>query len=336
MALTGKQKAAMLLTSLDPATAAELLKGVDGETVQELAVELAYLDAAGYSSKQSLDLARQFYNSLQTGKGLHIKSFLKEMLEGTVGEEKAKQTQSQIQGLLQKRDPFTAIRSVDSQTIASILENERPQAVAVVLSELSPEKSSEVLHLLREGIQLSAISRMSSCEAVTAEAKARIAETACKQLRAITIAGESGAQSQPEQALRKVAVILRNVGKELRDGLLRAVRGRDPRIREVVTDLMIVWEDIPQVADRSLKEALRQVDAQKLALALVKADHMLVQKIKSNMSERAAATMDEEVSLMSDPRREDIEAAREEIVEVLREMNEKGELAFMEEQCDAS
>jgi flagellar motor switch protein FliG len=63
MGLTGKQKAAMLLMSLDAATAAELLKGIDPQMVQELAVELAYLDTAGYhSGKQSLELARQFYN----------------------------------------------------------------------------------------------------------------------------------------------------------------------------------------------------------------------------------------------------------------------------------
>jgi hypothetical protein len=73
VALTGKQKAAMLLMSLDAATAAELLRGVDAEVVQELAVELASLDAAGYrSSRQSLKLARQFFNSLQAGEGFRL------------------------------------------------------------------------------------------------------------------------------------------------------------------------------------------------------------------------------------------------------------------------
>lgn len=66
MALTGRQKAAMLLMSLDATTAAELLKGVDAEVVQELALEVAYLDAAGYrSSKQSDEITRQFCSSLR-------------------------------------------------------------------------------------------------------------------------------------------------------------------------------------------------------------------------------------------------------------------------------
>ena len=85
------------------------------------------------------------------------------------------------------------------------------------------------------------------------------------------------------------------------------------------------------VADRSLQEALRGIDAQKLALALVKADDAIAAKIKSNISERAVATLEEEASLMASPNKADIEEAREQIIQVLREKNEKGELAFIEE-----
>jgi len=192
VALTGKQKAAMVLMSLDAITAAELLKGVAPEVVQELAVELAYLDAAGYrDSKESFELALQFCNALQSEPGFHIKDFLKEMLKSTVGNERAKQIKTQIQNLLQKRDPFIPIRSADSQMIASILEDERPQAVAVVLSELPPKKSSEVLGLLGEGMRLSVVGRMLSSESVTSEAKARIAEMVCKRLEAIATGVES-------------------------------------------------------------------------------------------------------------------------------------------------
>jgi flagellar motor switch protein FliG len=328
---TGKQKAAMLLMSLDPTTAGELLRGLNPEVVQELAVELAYLDASGVGSRQSTEVARQFFNSLSTDQGFHLKSFLEQMLKSTVGEDKAVQIQTQIQDLLQKRDPFISIRSIDSQTIASALGNEHPQAAAVVLSELPVKKSSEVVGLLGEGIRVSVVSRMTSCEAITAEAKTRIAETVCKRLGAVAASGKGAAIARPEQSLRKVAVILRNLGKELRDGLLGAIKEKDDKAGETVANLMIVWEDIPQVADRSLQEALRGTDAKKLALALVKADETIVDKIKSNISERAAATLDEETSLMSAPKKQDIEDARNEIVQALREMNEKGELAFMEE-----
>ncbi len=341
MALTGKQKAAMLLMSLDAATAAELLRGVDAEVVQELAVELASLDAAGYrSSRQSLKLARQFFNSLQASEGFRLKGFLKEVLKSTVGQDKAGQIQSQIQDLLYKRDPFISIRSVDSQTMASVLGNEHPQTAAVVLSELPAEKNSEVLGLLDGSIRFTIIGRMTGCETMTAEAKAQITKTVCRRLEAI-ISGGAGEPrpyqglgealpAQPEQSLRKAAVVLRNLGKEVRDGLLGAIHGKDNQAGEMVANLMIIWEDIPQIADRSLQEALKGIDARELALALVRADDSVVQKIKSNISERAAAALDEEVSLVSVAEEKDVEEAREAIVQVLREMNEKGELAFIE------
>ena len=332
MALTGKQKAAMLLMSLDAATAAELVKGLDPDVVKGLAVELAYLDAAGQkSSKQSADIAKEFYTSLQKNEVFHLNSFLNEMLKSTIGQEKAENIQTQIRDLLHKRDPFISIRTTDPQTIATILEGEHPQAAAVVLSELPAKTSSEVLGLLGEGIRLSAISRMTSCETVTTEARARIAETVCKRLEAVTAGGAGGAPVRPEQSLRKVAVILRNLGKELRDGLLGAIQGKDDKAGEMVANLMIVWTDIPLVTDRSLQEVLRTVNAKSLALALHKADESIIEKIKSNISERAAATLDEEASLMSAPKKKDIKEAREEIVKALREMNEKGELAFVEE-----
>jgi flagellar motor switch protein FliG len=261
-----------------------------------------------------------------------MQSFLKEMLKGTVGEEQAAQIETQIHDLVEKRDPFIAIRSADSEVLASVLEGEHPQAVAVVLSEMPPKKSSAMLGLLGEGMRLSAISRMTSVETVTAEAKARIAQMVRKRLEATAASeGSMPSQARPEQSLRKVAVILRNVEKELRDGVLTAIQQKDKQASEMIADLMIVWNDIPQIADRSLQEALRGTDSRQLALALHKADEVINRKVRSNISERAAAMIDEEISLMPTPKKEEVKEARETIVKVLREMNSRGELTFVEE-----
>jgi len=367
MALTGKQKAAMLLMSLDAATASELLKGVDAEVVQELAGELALLDAAGFSrNRQSLKFARQFCNSLQSkefrspqssfvgwalahrtklpassrwdkphptaNKGFHLNGFLKELLKSAVGDEKTEHIQAGIQELLYKNDPFISIRSADSQTVATVLENEHPQTAAVILSELPAKKNSEVLSFLDWGIRVSIVNRMSSCGLMSAEAKARIAEVVCRRLEVIAASGADGPlQIKSEASLRKMAVVLRNLGKEIRDGLLGVIQGKDKQAGEMVADLMIVWEDIPQLTDRSQQKVLRRIDVKKLALALVRADNKLVQKIKSNISASMAAVLNEQALLVSAYQREYIEQAREEIVQVLHEMNGKSELAFTEE-----
>ena len=334
MTLTGKQKAALLLTSLDPATAAELLKGIDARMVQELAVELSYLDAAGQRNpRQTTEIARQFCASLKNESSFQFKSFLNEMLKNTVGDDKARQIQDGIGDLLQKRDPFMAIRSADSQTLAAVLETEHPQAVAVVLSELSPKKSSELLGLLGEGVRVSAISRMTAIAGVTPEAKARIAQMVGKRIESLGQAKKAGAvvQINPEQSLRKVAIIVRNLDKEVRDGVLEAIVQKDQEAGQKVTELMVVWEDIPQVGARSLQQALRGIDERQLATALFEAEETIAEKIKSNISERAAAMVDEEASLMSAPKKEEIRQARDKIVNALRSLNEQGELTFEEE-----
>jgi flagellar motor switch protein FliG len=330
--LKGKQKAAMLLMGLDAPTAGELLKGMDSQMVQELALELAYLDASGYrDSKESIELAMDFCNHLRGGDTFQFKRFLDEMLKNAVGGDKAQQIQKEIGDLLHRRDPFMPIRSVDPKVLAKSLENEHPQAIGVVLAELDAKKSSEVLSLLGEGVRLSVISRMTSKETVGIEARLRIAKMVNDRLKALTGAAAAGtAQPAADQSLRKVAVILRNLVKEVRDGLLGAIREKDGSAADKVAELMIIWEDILFVTDKSLQQALRGVDAKKLALALTNADAAIKQKIKSNISERASAMVDEETSLMSSPKKEDIAAAREELVKTLREMNIKGELMFVE------
>jgi flagellar motor switch protein FliG len=330
--LKGKQKAALLLMGLDAPTAGELLKGMDAQTVQELALELAVLDASGYrDSKESMELAADFCNYLRSGETTQFKSFLDEMLKNAVGNDKALQIEKEIGSLLHRRDPFLPIRSVESAVLTKAIENEHPQAIGVILSELDAKKSSEVISLLGEGVRLSVISRMTGKENVGIEAKLRIASMVNERLKAMAQPeAVAVATRAPDQSLRKVAVILRNLGKELRDGLIGAIKEKDSDAADKVAELMIIWEDIVFVTDRSLQQALRGIDAKKFALAFNNADEAIKKKIRSNISERANTMIDEEISLMSSPKKEDVAAAREDIVKILRDLNIKGELMFIE------
>lgn len=328
MVISGKQKAAILLMSLDAMTAAKLLKDVDAETVQELAVEVAYLDASGFSNTGQRDqVIRQFCSSLNKSPEFDIQEFLGTMLNNAVGQDRASRIQSQIRDLLQKRDPFIPIRQADPQQLSDILAGEHPQAASVVLSELSSKKSSEVLALLEEKLRLQVVTRMAAKESITEEAKMRIAQMVCGKL-----SSRSDVPAvQPNQAPRKVALMLRNLDKEIRDGLLSNITQKDAEAGQMITELMLIWKDIPEITDRSLQQILRDIDANTLALALIDADETIAQKITSNISERAAETLQEEQSLMAQPAKADIEQAREEIVTTLRGLNEKGELNFIEE-----
>ena len=331
MALTGKQKAAMLLMSLDAATAAELLKGLDDRVVRELAVELAYLDADDLkNSSESNKIIRQFHHSLKTREIFQIDGFLGEVLKSTVGQERASQIQARIQHILCNPDPFITIRSVDPQILASLLEQEHPVTIAVILSGLSSEKMIEVLGFLDGGTRVSVIGRMNGCGKITSETKTLIAEAVCERLEAVVNRNDTKPLPPwPEQSLREVAVIVREFDKEIRDGLLSAIHSKDCRVSEMIAELMIIWADIPHVTEDALQEVLRKVDVKNLALALHGADEAIVQKIRSNLSERAVAALDEEASFTSAPDNEDIEEARGRIVRILHEMNDKRDNVFM-------
>jgi len=283
VALTGIQKAAMLLMSLDASTAAELLKGINPELVQELAVELAYLDATGYQSdKQSTQISRQFCYSLQADQKHGFKSYLEQMMKSTAVNENEKQSHTRIKDIQPKTDPFAPVRLLDSQTIASVLEKEHPRSAAVVLSELPPEKSSDVLDLLDQGIRFSAIRRMTTCKNMAVEAKAQIAETACMRLKAFTINDINEAEpSRLEQFVSKISLITQNLGKNLRSALLGSANTQKHINEEVMTD------------------------------------DTLVQKITSNISKRTAAMLDEQAVHLSTVKCEDVEEARKEIIQVL-------------------
>jgi len=258
----------MLLIGLDAATAAELLKGIDPELVQELAVELAYLDATGYQGgKQSTQIARQFCNSLQAEQEPGFKSYLKQMMTNNTGDQKTEQIRTQTKDVQQENDPFASIRLLDSLTIASVLEKEHPRAAAVVLSELPPEKSSGVLDLLEQGIRFSAVRRMTACKNMGVEAKAQIAETVCKRLKAFAADDVNGTgPTRLERFIRKIALIMRNLSKDFRHSLLGTTKAQDDKAGEIVTD------------------------------------DTLVQKITSNISKRTATMPDKQAVHLSDPK----------------------------------
>ncbi|MHB9069157.1 MAG: FliG C-terminal domain-containing protein [Sedimentisphaerales bacterium] len=333
--LTGKQKAAMLLSLLDHSAAAELLKGIDEHTVKDIAVEMAYLDVSGCCNPDNTaQLANEFCGSLEKNNRFQAKGFLDKLLKSSLGQEKATNIQNQISELLHQRDPFIQIKQAKNNILAAVLNAEHPQAAAVVLSELDPKRSSELIGMLKEQLQVNVLSRMAGAESISPDAKKRIAAMVSQKLSEIQSDSSSSSPVavavDKKQSYRKVAVVLRNLAKELRDGLLASMGKTDQEACKQIADLMIIWEDIPLVADRSIQNALRGIEPQKMAFALIKADEKISAKIRTNISERASAMIDEETSLMSSPKKEDTEQAREQIVSAMREMNSKGELVFAE------
>jgi flagellar motor switch protein FliG len=336
MALKGKRKAAMLLASLDVATATELLKGQPQEVIQEIAMELSQLDAAGQvEPEETGGVAKEFCAALHkvgTG-GIHVKSFINSLLGGS-GREKAAEMHAQMQEAIRDKDPFIAITSAAPWQIAAALEGEPTQAIALVLSSLPPKLGTEVLTRLNEDISPKAVWKMTKAGEVSPRTMRRVGEMVCKRLVELTSDEDGGAfeETLPIETLRKVALVLSGLTKERRDVLLGEIEENDEDTANMVKALMVTWEDIPKIENRSLQEVLRKIDESVLAKALYGADPVITEKIRSNISERAAEMVDEETTLMAEPRKKEILEAREKVVGPLREANEAEELAFIEEE----
>jgi flagellar motor switch protein FliG len=332
VALTGKQKAAMLLMSLDTATAAELLKGVEPDEIQDIAMELARIDVSKqHNPKEQAKVTREFCKSLQQKEApaFSMRGFFGEMLVNALGKEKAEHIQAQIKKATLQNELFAKIRTSGTDELVLALEGEHPQTIAVILSELAPKKSQEVLSLLGEEVRLKAVCKMTTPDVLGAGVKQRMASIVSEKLKSLkgeTLVVRPG---QEAQNLRKLALMLSGLEKDLRDELLSEIGKHDEEVGKKVRNLMITWEDIPSIADRSLQEALRSVDSGKLAVALYGADEEVAQKIRSNISERAVTMLDEEASLMQEPLEKEILDAREEVVNPLREANEEGKLRFV-------
>jgi len=328
------RKAALLLMSLDPGTAGELLKTAPTETITEIVAELACLNASGEPADDAGQPVQEFFSLLNrsTTQGLGTDAFVEKMLENAMGKDQSRQVLGQARQLAEARDPFAKIRLAPPENIAQALKGESSLVAGMVLSELPPAKSARMLSMLAEDVRGEAVSVMAGAGQVSPHIRLRVAGVVQKRLDELSGAAQTTIEPAREDTARlqhrKVALLLRGLKKEFRDSLLAQLSKDDEQVGSSVQNLMVIWQDIPILPDRPLQEVLRQMDSRQLALAIVDADEAVVRKIRANISERAAAMLDEEISLQSSPKAEEIETAREEILRLLREVNARGELTF--------
>lgn len=329
MSRTGLRKAALLLTGLDAGTAAELLKSAPAETVTEIAAEMAYLEASGQAKRGSAEQpVRDFFQHLRKSSSSRGggDAFLRDMLEGVLGAARSKEVLERLPRLVEEKDPFLAMRSVEPKDLGEALKGESAMVAGVVLAELPAKMSAKVLPLLREDMRREAVRVMAAGEEISAESRLRIASLVRRRMQQPGVVADTRRRGQ----LRKVSLLLRDLGGELRTNLMQEMQKRDGKLAGEISDLMVLWDDLPAVTDRSLQQALRGVDARKLALALMNVDEGIGKKIRGNLSDRQQAALEEEVSLLSNPREEDVLAAREEILKAMRELTSQGLLSFEE------
>jgi flagellar motor switch protein FliG len=325
-----------------------LLKSARPEVMAEIAAEMAAIRRTNPSPAQSAGPVKEFFGLVKSKKRVENEGdpFMQGLIDATVGREKSGDVLGRIQKLLDLRDPFKPIRELTPEKLAKLLKGESPQVASLVLSELPPRKSSKLLELLEDNVRAGALRTLTQGVEVSPEAKLRIASAMTARLEPPKPAPGSGTavvqtvQDDEEEAkdpelirneqLRKVAVLIRGLELSLRNTMIESIAAQDKTAAEGVRKQMVIWEDLPLMPERPMQEVLRTADARQLALAMVQVDGAIAARVRECISERARAALDEETSLLSKPKPEDITAAREKILTALRAMNDKGELPLEE------
>lgn len=333
MQLRGIQKAAMLLMCLDPVTANELLKGQPSNVVEDIAMELTRIDAnKEFDDAVKIEITKEFCSTLNEASSgnLNVRSFVSDILSNI--DEDSEQSKA-LQKTMQQKDPFMAVSSFNPGLIAAALEGEHPQTMAIVLSELPAKLSTDVLKRIDETMGKQIVIRMTKHDQIPAPVKKRVGEMISKRLDSMNPDEEVVIEeTKSVENLRGIAIVLSGLDKQLRDVLLEEIEEQDEQTGKTVRALLVTWEDITKIADRSLQQAIRNVEPAILAKALVGADARVSTKIMDNISERAKTMVDEETQLMVKPSKKDILKAREEVVKPLREANEAEELTFVDQE----
>lgn len=318
--MSGYDKAAVLMLSLNEDDAASIFRHLEPKQVQRLGMAMASM--SDFSNEKVTAVQRLFINDIQkySNIGVGSEDFVRKALVAALGEDKAGNLVEQIIMGSGARG-LDSLKWMDARQVATIIQNEHPQIQTIVLSYLEPEQSAEILSQFPEPVRLDLIMRIANLEEVQPAALQELNEIMEKQF-----AGSASTQAAKMGGLKAAASIMNYLDTNIEGQLMDAIRENDEEMSQQIQDLMFVFENLIDVDDRGIQTLLREVSGDLLTKALKGADDILKEKIFKNMSKRAADTLREDLSTMSPMRISDVEAAQKEILTIARRLADSGEI----------
>ncbi|MGE5397838.1 MAG: flagellar motor switch protein FliG [Chitinophagales bacterium] len=318
--ITGKQKAAHFLISLGPEKSAKIFKHLKEDELEAVTLEIA--NVRKITNEKVDEIMNDFYqmslaNQYIAKGGI---DYAKEVLEKAVGHEKAVEIIGRISASLQVR-PFDFVRKTEPSQVLNFIQGEQAQTIALILAYLEPEKSSIILSALPPERQADVARRIALMDTTSPEVLKEVERVLERKLSSVipqevTIAG----------GVKSVVDIINRVDRGTEKTIIEALEVQDPELAEEIKKLMFVFEDLVSIDDRSIQRILREVDSHDLALALKGASEEVSQKIYTNMSKRASDMLREDIEFMGPVRLRDVEEAQQRIVNVVRKLEETGEI----------
>jgi flagellar motor switch protein FliG len=249
-------------------------------------------------------------------------AYAKEVLERAYGPEKTVEIISRISASLQVR-PFDFMRKTEPQQLLNFIQSEHPQTIALILAYLDPEKAALIISALPPERQSEVAKRIAIMDTTSPEVIKEVERVLERKLSSIAPQELTNAGG-----VKSVVEIINRVDRSTEKTIMEALEIQDPELAEEIKKLMFVFEDVVLLDNRSVQRVLREVESQDLAMALKGASSEVADKIFSNMSTRASEMLKEDIEFMGPVRLRDVEEAQQRIVNVIRHLEEMGEIVI--------
>jgi len=237
-----------------------------------------------------------------------------------MGNQKALEIISRLTASLQVR-PFDFVRKADPSQLLNFLQKEHPQVIALVLAYLKPQQAAAVLSALPQEKQADVTRRIATMDRTSPEVIKEVERILEKNLSSLvtedyTISG----------GIQSIVDILNSVDRGTEKYIMETLEIEDMDLVEEIKKRMFVFEDILTLDNRSIQRFLREIDNNQLAVALKGAGEDVQKIIFANMSKRMGEMIREDMEYMGPIRLRDVEEAQQNIVNIIRKLEDAGEI----------
>lgn len=320
--VSGPRKAAILLLAMPQDVAAEVMKKLPRERVEEISREIANISHIPPELRRQV--VGEFYNMVLARQFMNVggMSLARSLLEKTLSAEEASKVIAAIEQQACEQ-PFSFLKKAETENLLMFLSGEHPQTIALVLSHLPPAMASRILVGLPWERQTEVVTRIATMDQTSPDVIKEVERGLAKRL-----AGLVHERFERSGGVKAVAEILNLAGRATERAIMEGLGEESPELVDEIRRLMFVFEDILRVDDRGIQAMLKEIENEELAIALKTASDELKEKIFRNMSERAAQLIKEEMEFMGPVRVSDVEAAQQRIVDVVRRLEDAGEIVI--------
>jgi len=317
----GTKKAAILLISLGPEVSSQVLRMLPDRMIQKVTYEISNIKQVEPKEREKviqdfMDMASASEYILDGGM-----DYARDLLTKALGTARASEVLEALSHIQQKEMPFAVLRKADAGQLASMLINEHPQTIALIMCYIQPEKAAEVLSMFPNVLQAEIAERIGVINRASPEVIKRIETILQDKFKNI-----SESDNDSIGGVKTLVEILNSVDRDTEKNILNDLEKSQPELVEIIKANLFIFEDIVSLDKGSIQRVLREVPNEDLVLALKGASEDVTSVIYANLSKRAAETIREDMEFMGPVRLKTVEEAQHRIVGVIRRLEEAGEI----------